>query len=207
MKGSDIRNEGCMAAEIMPINPKLTMIGTALTIETEKGDNFPIHVATYSAKAGYVMVVDGKAYTERPYLGDLVMASAQAMGIEGMVIDGYVRDTLGCLELNFPVYARGIMQRGVLKKNPGVINGPIKCGGVNVNPGDLVIGDADGVTVVPRDRLEEILEKAEEKLAYELKRRETIKAFIDAKKAGNPLPQLAPQWVVDLQAQLKAEGK
>jgi regulator of RNase E activity RraA len=207
MKGSDIPNEGCMEAAIMPVNPKLVMIGTAMTIDTDNGDNFPIHVATYSAKPGYVMVIDGKAYTGRPYFGDLVMAAAQAMGIEGMVVDGYVRDTEGCLELNFPVFAKGIMQRGVIKKNPGIINAPIKCGGVNVKPGDLVFGDTDGVTVVPRERLEEVIAGAEEKLVYEKERASAIKAFIEAKKAGKPLPQLAPQWVLDLQAKLNAEKK
>jgi regulator of RNase E activity RraA len=206
MKGTDIPREGCMDAEIMPVNPKLMMIGTAMTIDTDNGDNFPIHVATYSAKPGYVMVIDGKGYKEKPYFGDLIMGAAQAMGVVGMVVDGYCRDTKGCLELKFPVYARGIMQRGVAKKNPGVINGVIKCGGVTVKPGDLVVGDYDGVTVVPRDKIEEILANAEEKLAYEIERTKTIKSFIMAKKEGKKqLPQLAPQWVLDLQAKMNAK--
>jgi len=196
-----IDRDGCMDAEIMPVNQKLLMIGTAMTIDTDKGDNFPIHVATYSAKPGYVMVIDGKGYKERPYFGDLIMGAAQAVGIVGMVVDGYCRDTKGCLELKFPVYARGIMQRGVIKKNPGIINGTIKCGGVTVNPGDLVVGDYDGVTVVPRDRIEEVLANAEKKLAYEREREKVIKSYITAKKEGKKLPQLAPQWVLDLQTQ------
>jgi len=204
MMGTGIPREGCMDAEIMPVNPKLMMVGTAMTIDTDNGDNFPIHVGTYSAKPGYVMVIDGKGYKERPYFGDLIMAAAQAMGIVGMVMDGYVRDTEGCLKLKFPVYARGIMQRGVIKKNPGVVNGTIKCGGVTVNPGDLVVGDYDGVTVVPRDRIEEVLANAEKKLAYEIEREKTIKSYSKAKKEGKKkLPQLAPQWVLDLLAQQK----
>ena len=202
MKDMDIPMDGCMEAAIMPVNPELVMIGTAMTIDTDNGDNFPIHVATYSAKPGYVMVIDGKGHKEHPYFGDLIMGAAKAMGIAGMVVDGYTRDQKGCLALGLPVYCKGIMQRGVLKKNPGVINGQIKCGGVTVNPGDLVVGDADGVTVVPRDRLEEIIGKVEEKLAYEIKRDETIKRYVKAVAEGTEPPQLAPQWVLDLQAQM-----
>lgn len=203
MKNMGVPMDGCMAAAIMPVNPdpNMYMVGTALTVETDQGDNFPIHVATYSAAPGYVMVIDGKAYQERPYFGDLIMGAAKAVGLEGMVIDGYCRDKAGCLELNFPVFSRGQMQRGVVKKNPGKINHPITCGGVPVKPGDLVAGGADGVTVVPREVVYEVLEKAEEKQAYEIKRDASIAAYTEAKAAGESLPQLAPQWVLDLLAQ------
>lgn len=200
MKGMGVPMDGCMEASIMPINPDLLMIGTALTIDANNGDNFPIHVATYSSKPGYVMVIDGKGYTERPYFGDLIMGAAKAVGVVGMVIDGYCRDTKGCIELEFPVYSKGILQRGVIKEDPGVINGPIMCGGIKVNPGDLIFGDADGVTVVPRDILEVVIEKAEEKLAYEMKRDQTIKDYAKAIAEGTTPPQLAPQWVLDLLA-------
>ncbi len=201
MKEMGIQMDGCMSAEIMPVNPdpNFLMVGTAVTIDTDNGDNFPIHVATYSAPAaGYVMVIDGKNYRDRPYFGDLIMGAAKAVGYYGMVIDGYCRDKQGCIELNFPVFSRGQMQRGVLKKNLGQINVPIHCGGLNVSPGDLVVGGADGVTVVPRDKIEEVLTKAEEKMAYETKRDATIDAYNRAKKEGRELPQLAPQWVLDL---------
>jgi regulator of RNase E activity RraA len=152
----------------LPINPNAPMmVGTAMTVETDNGDNFPIHVATYSAKPGYVMVVDGKNYQERPYFGDLIVHAAKAVGLAGIVIDGYVRDREGVTKLNFPVFSKGLLQRGVIKKNPGMINCPVKCGGIIVKPGDLVVGDSDGVTVVPREIVYEVLEKAEEKAAYE----------------------------------------
>ena len=105
--------------------------------------------------------------------------------------------------MNFPVYSKGQMQAGPIKKDAGNINGPILCGGVQVNPGDLVVGGADGVTVVPRDRIEEVLEKAEEKARYEDKRDAAIAAYNQAKAEGKPLPNLAPQWVLDLLAQQK----
>lgn len=206
MKGMGVPMDGCMEAAVMPVNPDpaMMMVGTAVTVETNNGDNFPIHVATYSApQEGYVMVIDGKAYKERPYFGDLIMGAAKAVGYAGMVIDGYVRDKQGCIEMNFPVFAKGQLQRGVLKKDLGEINAPIQCGGVPVKPGDLVVGGADGVTVVPREILEDVLVKAEEKAAYEEKRDATIAAYNKAKAEGTELPQLAPQWVLDLLAEMK----
>lgn len=113
------------------------------------------------------------------------------------------RDRRGCIEMNFPVYSKGQMQAGPIKKDAGTINGPILCGGVRVNPGDMVVGGADGVTVVPRDRIEEVLTRAEEKAAYEDKRDAAIAAYNAAKAAGDPLPNLAPQWVTDLLGQQK----
>lgn len=203
MKELNIPMDGCMEASIMPVNPdpNMMMVGTAMTISTDNGDNFPIHVATYSAKPGYVMVIDGKGYTQRPYFGDLIMGAAKAVGYVGMVIDGYCRDKAGCIELNFPVFSKGQMQRGVIKKNIGEINGAIHCGGLQVEPGDLVVGGADGVTVVPQKYIDVVLEKAEEKLAYETKRDEAIAEYNRAKAAGEPLPQLAPKWVLDLLAE------
>jgi regulator of RNase E activity RraA len=198
MKGMGIQMDGCMEASIMPVNPDLIMIGTAMTVKTSDGDNFPIHVAAYQARPGYVMVIDGGDYAKGPYFGDLIMSAAQAVGVEGMVVNGYVRDRTGCLKLKFPVYAKGLMQRGVSKKNPGEINTPIECGGVKVNPGDLVIGDADGVTVVPREHIEKVLVAAEEKFAYEKEREKAIAAYKKARVEGKQLPVLAPKWVLDL---------
>ena len=195
----DLPNCGCMEASIMPVDRGMTMVGTAMTVETANGDNFPIHVASYGAPGpGYVMVIDGKAYPGRAYFGDLIMGSCQAVGFEGMVVDGYSRDRDGNIELGFPVYSKGFMPNGPIKKDEGNINVPIVCGGVPVKPGDLVMGDSDGVCVIPREHIEIVLDMAEEKLAYEDKRNETIKRYREAKANGEPLPQLAPQWVLDM---------
>lgn len=195
----DIPNGGCMDMHINAVERGMTLVGTALTVETDNGDNFPIHVASYSFDAkGYVMVIDGKAYEGRAYFGDLIMGACQAVGFEGMVIDGCTRDRDGNIELNFPVYSRGFMPRGPIKKDEGNINTPIQCGGVRVNPGDLVMGDSDGVCVIPVEYIETVLAEAEKKKAYEDKRNETIAAYRQAKKDGTPLPQLAPQWVLDM---------
>ena len=197
--GIDLPNGGCMDAEIMPVDRGMCVVGTALTVETCDGDNFPIHVASYSFAAdGYVMVIDGKGYNKRAYFGDLIMGACQAVGFKGMVVDGYSRDRDGNIELGFPVYSRGFMPCGPIKKNEGNINTPIMCAGVKVTPGDLVVGDSDGVCVVPKEHIEAVLAAAEEKKAYETKRRETIATFREARKNGTELPQLAPQWVLDM---------
>ena len=200
----DLPNCGCMDAQIMPVDRGMCMVGTAMTVETDNGDNFPIHVASYGAPgAGYVMVIDGKGYEGRAYFGDLIMGACQAVGFEGMVVDGYSRDRDGNIDLGFPVYSRGFMPNGPVKKDEGNINTKIVCGGVPVKPGDLVMGDSDGVCVIPREHLELVLQMAEEKLRYEDNRNETIARYREAKKRGKELPQLAPQWVLDLLAEKK----
>lgn len=197
--GLDIPNCGCMDAGIMPVNRGMTMVGTALTVETREGDNFPIHLASYSTPSeGYVMVIDGKGYPHKAYFGDLIMGACQAVGFEGMVVDGYTRDRDGNIELGFPVYSRGFMPNGPIKKDEGNVNTEIICGGIPVSPGDLVVGDSDGVCVIPKAYMEQILDLAEEKMAYELERRRTIEAYKIAKQNGTELPQLAPQWVLDM---------
>lgn len=196
-----IANDGCMAAAINPVTRGMKVVGTAMTVETGNGDNFPIHVASYSVKeAGYVMVIDGKAFDGRAYFGDLIMGACQAAGFAGMVIDGYTRDRDGNIELDFPVYSRGFMPRGPVKKEEGNINTEIMCGGAKVAPGDLVVGDSDGVCVIPKEYIEIVLEEAEKKLAYEEKREATITAYRKARANGEALPQLAPQWVQDMLA-------
>ena len=197
--GIEIPGGGCMDMHINAVERGMTVVGTALTVETDNGDNFPIHVASYSFKAdGYVMVIDGKGYEGRAYFGDLIMGACQAVGFEGMVIDGCTRDRDGNIELGFPVYSRGFIPRGPIKKNEGNINTPILCGGVRVNPGDLVVGDSDGVCVIPVEYIETVLAEAEKKKAYKEKREEIIAAYRKARAEGGELPQLAPQWVLDM---------
>jgi len=200
--GLEIPGGGCMDAAILPVSPEMKVVGTALTVETQEGDNFPIHLASYRQPGdGYVMVVDGKGYMGRAYFGDLIMGACQAAGFLGMVVDGCTRDREGNIALEFPVFSRGLMPRGPVKKNEGNINTPIRCAGVEVEPGDLVAGDSDGVCVIPKRYIEVVLAEAEKKLAYEKKRTEVIAAYRKARRENTPLPQLAPQWVLDMLAE------
>ncbi len=200
MSALGIPMDGCMDAGIMPINPDpgVTMLGTAVTVRTSGGNMLPIYMAACAAPHdGCVMVIDGSGCRERPFFGDLIMGTAKAAGYAGMVCDGYTRDRKGCIEMGFPVFSRGQYQRSAVKGDAGEINVPIVCGGVEVKPGDLVIGGADGVTVAPRERLEEILALAEAKAAYEEEREKAIAAYAGAKARGMELPELAPQWLLD----------
>ncbi|MBP2629523.1 MAG: S-adenosylmethionine: 2-demethylmenaquinone methyltransferase [Firmicutes bacterium] len=198
MEKLGIERNGCMDASLMPLDSDKILIGTACTVDTEDGDNFPIHIAIYQGKPGYVLVVAGKGYTERTYMGDLMGASAEAIGLNGIIVDGYVRDKVGLSQLSIPIYAKGIMQRSPSKKGPGEINTVVTCAGVKVSPGDLILGDADGVSVIPRERIEEVLEAAEKKEAYEVKRREAIAEYARCRENNEPLPQLAPAWVIEM---------
>lgn len=198
MEKLDIYRNGCMDADLMPLDENKIMIGTACTVDTDKGDNFPIHIAVYNSKPGYVLIVSGKGYTERTYIGDLLGATAEAVGLNGIVVDGYVRDKIGLSNLNIPIYSKGIMQRTPAKKGPGKINTVVKCAGIDVAPGDFVVGDCDGVTVVPRDMIDQVLEFAEQKALYEENRRKTIDEYIACLKQGKELIDIEPSWIKDI---------
>jgi len=193
-----IPRNGCMDAALMPVDPDKLMIGTAYTVDTMEGDNFPIHVAIYQGKPGYVLVIAGKGYMERAYLGDLMAGAAAVIGLNGLVVDGCVRDKHGLRDLPIPVYSRGFMQRSPAKVGPGRINTEVECAGIHVKPGDLVIGDYDGVTIIPKEMIEEVLSAAESKDSYEMKRREAILEYSKCKIDEKPLPDLTPGWVADM---------
>ena len=195
-------NDGCLAFDMMPVADNMKMVGTAMTIETCDGDNFPMHLVSYSAPApGYVVVVDGKDYKGRAYCGSLMIGACQAVGYAGAVVDGCVRDKDELAEIGLPVFCRGYSPRGPIKVNEGSINTPIVCAGVNVNPGDLIVGDVDGVVCVPREYIDVVLEQAAVKKAYEDKQTAKIAEYRRCVKAGEEPPVLAPQWVLDMAAQ------
>lgn len=194
-----VPNDGCMDFEIKPVEPGMKMVGTAMTVETSDGDNFPIHLVCYKApEPGYVMVVDGKGYKGRAYCGSLMLGACQAVGYEGAVVDGCTRDKGDLSAMGFPVFSRGHMPRGPYKEKEGTVNAPVVCGGVKVKPGDLVVGDADGVVVIPREYAQAVLEQAEKKQAYERVRVEKIAEYTKMAAEGNEPPELAPQWVLGM---------
>ena len=179
----------------MPVDPSMKIVATAITVNTCNGDNFPIHYATYTTPPGYVMVIDGNDFTRKAYLGDLIAGAAKAVGFKGIVIDGYVRDYEGLKELGLPIFCKGFMQAGPIKKGPGQVNVPIHCGGVSVEPGDLVVAGADGVSVVPRARIDEILTNAEAKQRLDLAMQANIDAYNEAVSRGEEPPKLMPAWI------------
>ena len=139
---------GALHGRIAPLAPSMRFAGPALTVELRPGDNLMIHAALAIAKPGDVIVVDGKGDLASALMGEIMCQQCVALGIVGVVIDGAVRDSVALRELGLPVYAAGLNPNGPTKFIPGRINHPISIVGVSVNPGDLVVGDGDGVTVI-----------------------------------------------------------
>jgi RraA family protein len=131
--------------------------GPACTVKVFPGDNLMVHKALDIAKPGDILVVDAGASSMNGIVGDLISNKAKHRGIAAFVIDGLIRDVPGIKECNFPIYARGVTPIGPLHRGPGEINYPVSCGGIVVNPGDIICGDENGVTVVRKDFAEELL--------------------------------------------------
>jgi RraA family protein len=167
---------GTMHGRIAAVSPAMKLAGPAFTIEVRPGDNLMIHTALSLAKPGDVLVVDGKTDLTCALMGALMMNVAKVIGLGGVIIDGAVRDLDELRSLGFPVFAAGANPNGPTKYVPGRINWPIAIGGVSVAPGDLVVGDADGVVVIERERAPGLLEAAAKKVADEEKRMADIRA-------------------------------
>jgi RraA family protein len=133
------------------------MVGPAVTVTVRAGDNLLIHKAIDTARAGDVLVVDGRADLVNALIGENLALWAQKQGIVGIVVDGAVRDVEALRAIGLPIFARGITPAGTFKSGGGEVNVPISCGRVVVAPGDVVVADADGVTVVPAADAEAVL--------------------------------------------------
>ncbi|WP_231597672.1 RraA family protein [Bacillus sp. SA1-12] len=189
---------GSMDYKVKPVSPGMKVAGTALTVEMRAGDNLFLHQGIYCGGEGYVLVADGKGHTENAYLGELMAGAAKAIGLEGIVIDGLVRDKEMLCGIGLPIFAKGFIPNGPFKDGPGAINIPISCAGVTVHPGDLIVGDDDGVVVVPKEKIENVLVKAEAKLKYEEKRMQTIVSYEENRKQGNAdKNSIVPEWLAE----------
>lgn len=184
---------GALQGRIAPLAPSMRFAGPALTVEVRPGDNLMIHAALALARPGDVIVVDGKGDLGAALMGEIMSQQAAALGVAAVVIDGAVRDSEAIRAMGFPMFAAGLNPNGPTKNIAGRINHPISVGGVTVRPGDLVVGDADGVTVVEREKAAAMLPLAAEKVAAETQRI----ADIRSRKA------LRPGW---LEAALRAAG-
>lgn len=184
---------GALSGRIAPLAPSMRFAGPAITVEVRPGDNLMIHAAMAIAKPGDVIVVDGKGDLSSALMGEIMSQQCVALGVAAVVIDGAVRDSEAIRALGFPMYAAGLNPNGPTKFVPGRLNHPISIGGVTVCPGDLVVGDADGVTVVERSKAASLLPLAADKVAAETRRIADIKS----RKA------LRPAW---LDGALRAAG-
>ncbi|WP_248930752.1 RraA family protein [Paenibacillus hamazuiensis] len=167
-----------MDSSIKPLKEEYRVAGRAFTVKMPVGDNLTVLKAIREAKPGDVLVIDSKGETYRTVAGDFIIGLAQTLGIAGIVADGVIRDILATKALNYPVFCKGATVASSNKSGWGEVNVPISCGGVSVRPGDIVVGDADGVVVVPQEKEQQILQQSLAKLAKDRER--------EASVSGNP---------------------
>ena len=161
---------GALDGRIRALAPTMRACGPAFTVEVRPGDNLMIHAAMAMAKPGDVLVIDGKADRTAALMGAIMLTACRQLGFAGVVLDASHRDTEELLALGFPVWSVGANPNGPTKSVSGRINWPVSCGGVAINPGDLVIADGDGVVVVEREKAAALLPLADKKVADERKR-------------------------------------
>lgn len=162
------------AVGLLPYHAGGSLIGTALTVKTRNGDNLAIHAALRIARPGDVIVVDGGGDISQALIGEIILAHAESIGVAGFVIDGAIRDVGAIRRSSLPCYARGITHRGPYKNGPGALNVPVAIGGLIVEPGDLIVGDEDGVVALKSAVAQAILPSVR---AQESEERRKINAF------------------------------
>jgi regulator of RNase E activity RraA len=188
---ADVLDLGCvMDIGVRPLWPGMPRVaGPAFTVRTAPRDNLMLHAAIYLAEPGDVIVVEA-GDQEMAVAGGNVCAVAQRRGVSGFVIDGVIRDVAESRARGFPLFARGVSPIPGGKEGPGAINAPVRCGGVSVSPGDVVVADEEGVVVVPAGRVAEVLPRARARAAAdaaetldagEVKHRARVDAALRAK--------------------------
>jgi 4-hydroxy-4-methyl-2-oxoglutarate aldolase len=174
--------QGGLEHTIRPIVAGMKLCGSALTVRCQPADNLTLHAAIALARPGDVIVADVGGALEAGHWGEITTVAAQARGVTGLVINGGVRDVGPIERRGFAVFAPAISMKATVKSTPGLINHPIVCGGVTVYAGDLVLADDDGVVVVARERVAQVLEAArqrEEREADVMRRLEAGELTLD----------------------------
>jgi 4-hydroxy-4-methyl-2-oxoglutarate aldolase len=159
---------------IKPLDPRTRIAGRTVTVKLEPADNWFIHVALLEAGEGDILVVDANGYVDAGPWGDVLTLAAQQRGLAGLVIDGAVRDSQEIIASGFPVFTRGVCIRKTTKVQRGQVNVPVTIGGVLIEPGDVLVGDADGLVRVRAEDVDSALASAEQRAEKEEKMRAAI---------------------------------
>lgn len=168
--------KGALDSGMKPIDPTVRLAGPALTVDARPADNLILHYAVLKAKPGDVLVVDAKAFMEAGPWGDVLTLQAMKLGIAGLVINGCVRDANLIIDLGFPVFCRGLSIKGTGKNQPGKVNVPITIGDAVIRPGDIIVGDRDGLVVVAQDEVDMAIASSIAREEKEVNQRKAIEA-------------------------------
>src|SRR5436305_6534776 len=182
--------KGALDGGIKPIDPDSRLVGPALTVDMRPADNLMLHYALLKARPGDVLVVDAKGFLEAGPWGDVLTTAAIKAGIAGLVIHGAVRDANTTVQTGFPVFCRGLSIKGTGKHQPGRVNVPVCIGDVLIQPGDVIVGDRDGVVVVAREEVDAVIASAEARETKEVEQRAAIERGVSTAELLGLMPVL-----------------
>jgi 4-hydroxy-4-methyl-2-oxoglutarate aldolase len=189
---------GLMKPFMRPIYASAKVAGPAVTVLCQSGDNLMIHAAVEVCQPGDVLVVTTESDSTDGMFGELLGTSLVAHGVLGLIIDAGVRDVSELTAMDFPVWSKAISAQGTVKSTAGSVNIPVVCAGAAVRPGDVVVGDMDGVVVVPREHAAEVAKASQARVAKEEKNRHSLRSGelgLDMYGLRAKLKELGVEWV------------